>query len=162
MVEWNVKLGLGEDAGRKAGERMEQAERVIGGRAWASAGDGRLGPCEWIRSSGGELVKVDCGGHDRDHTIVGRQPLVWDVAGALVEWRLKGNRARVVTTEALGSGSVALGVLEGMRIAYAALRMGQCRVCGEAAGDAREQERLRAAEAAYRREISRRLSTPSP
>ena len=51
-------------------------------------GDGRLAPHEWIREPSGNFRKVDAGGHDCDHTWVGRQPIAWDLAGAEVEWGL--------------------------------------------------------------------------
>src|SRR5437870_2593848 len=51
-------------------------------------GDGHLAPHEWVRDSNGHIFKTDCCGHDADHTLVGRQSVFWDVAGALNEWQL--------------------------------------------------------------------------
>lgn len=60
----------------------------IGSAPQPCYGDGRLAPHEWIREPNGLIRKVDAGGHDCDHTWVGRQPIVWDLVGAEVEWGL--------------------------------------------------------------------------
>ena len=52
-----------------------------------SYGDGRMAPHEFLLSSG-KLLKTDVWGHDSDHTIVGPQPLLWDIAGTIIEWNL--------------------------------------------------------------------------
>ncbi len=72
------------------------AEQVIGEVGTASQpcyGDGRLAPHEWIREPSGTIRKIDSGRHDRDHTWVGPQPIVWDLVGAEVEWGLDPMRA---------------------------------------------------------------------
>lgn len=48
-------------------------------------GDGRLAPHEWLFREG-RPIKTDVWGHDSDHTIIGRQPILWDIAGAIIEW----------------------------------------------------------------------------
>jgi hypothetical protein len=70
-------------------------------------GDGRVAPHEFIWSNE-RLVKADVWGHENDHTIVGGQPILWDVAGAVVEWNvtdlpkfLSAFRTIRVTTEQL-------------------------------------------------------------
>jgi hypothetical protein len=66
----------------------ERALAKVGSEPQPCYGDGRLAPHEWIREPDGTVRKVDAGGHDCDHTWVGRQPIAWDLAGAEVEWSL--------------------------------------------------------------------------
>src|SRR5690606_5264786 len=70
-------------------ERMtEHVLEQVGSAPQSCYGDGRLAPHEWIREPTGAIRKIDVGGHDRDHTWVGPQPIVWDLVGAEVEWGL--------------------------------------------------------------------------
>ncbi|HEY2924848.1 MAG TPA: hypothetical protein VGJ98_07755, partial [Candidatus Eisenbacteria bacterium] len=52
------------------------------------SGDGHLAPHEWIATREGRVLKTDAGGHDLDPTWTGRQPVLWDLAGAVLEWDL--------------------------------------------------------------------------
>jgi hypothetical protein len=47
--------------------------------------DGRLQAHEWLRLTGGRLIKADALDHHRGHDLVGAQDIAWDQAGALVE-----------------------------------------------------------------------------
>jgi len=71
----------------------EQVLDQVGAAPQPCYGDGRLAAHEWIRQSNGVIRKVDLGGHDRDHTWVGPQPVIWDLVGAEVEWDLDPTRA---------------------------------------------------------------------
>lgn len=71
----------------------EQVLDEVGAAPQPCYGDGRLAPHEWIRQSNGVIRKVDLGGHDRDHTWVGPQSVIWDLVGAEVEWDLDPTRA---------------------------------------------------------------------
>jgi hypothetical protein len=50
--------------------------------------DARLDPHEWIESPSADLYKVDAIDHGDDHSFPGPCDSAWDVAGAIVEWRL--------------------------------------------------------------------------
>jgi hypothetical protein len=96
-------------------------------------GDGRLAPHEWRRATDRRLLKTDCTGHELDHTIVGRQPIFWDLAGAIVEWA----GGSTSTAEAIQRAYLAGGgrpsnrpVLRFYRTAYAAFRLGMCAMWG--------------------------------
>lgn len=110
-----------------------------------SAGDYRLAPWEW-RLAGGEIVKVGRIAPTLDHTVVGRQPLAWDVAGAMVEWGLDDPAGLPTVTN-----------LRFYRAAYAAFRMGQCLIF---AGSDAEGTRLGREAAFYRRALERVLVIP--
>ena len=49
--------------------------------------DGRLHPWEW-RRDGGAILKLDGIDHSCGHDLVGAQDILWDVAGACVEFHL--------------------------------------------------------------------------
>ncbi|HWG83910.1 MAG TPA: hypothetical protein VNT60_00405, partial [Deinococcales bacterium] len=95
-------------------------------------GDGRLDPCEWVRTGDGRLLKTDAAGHDHDHTVVGPQPLAWDLAGALVEWE---DRAAVQDGFTTSGGHVpARPLLDFYEAAYCAFRLGLAHMSAFAAG----------------------------
>ncbi|CAA9380711.1 MAG: hypothetical protein AVDCRST_MAG64-626, partial [uncultured Phycisphaerae bacterium] len=125
-------------------------------------GDGRLAPHEWLRTSDGRLLKTDCVGHDADHTLVGRQPVAWDVAGAMVEWGLDESSARPLLDgfRAAGGRVAPLPALSIYVAAYAAFRVGMCSMCAAMCGhDPAEQARLRTAEESYKGQLTAALST---
>jgi hypothetical protein len=99
------------------------------------------------------LWKLDGAGHTWDHTVVGAQPLAWDVAGALVEWGPAAPAARslLAAYRAAGGDPLPAATLAFYRLAYAAFRAGQCDLCAQMSGhDAAEQARLRQARDRYR------------
>jgi hypothetical protein len=50
--------------------------------------DGRVMPHKWLVADDGGIVKTDFRGHGQDHTLIGPQPVDWDMAGLAVEWSL--------------------------------------------------------------------------
>ena len=88
-------------------------------------GDGRLAPHEWF-VSGGRLQKADVWGHDFDHTLVGAQSILWDVAGAQIEWLASG----VATSQPVATPIELSFYLS----AYIAFRIGMCSLAGDGDG----------------------------
>lgn len=125
---WNSWESLGDEAAKRSRELSDVAARVVADQPTCSYGDGRLGPQEWIRTPTGSLQKVDCAGHDCDHTMVGRQPLMWDVAGAVIEWQLDGMRAAQLVNAI--APRVAADLVRFYCAAYAAFRVGMAAMCG--------------------------------
>jgi hypothetical protein len=126
---------------------------------WPAYGDGRLAPEEWIRSIDGRLIKVDCAGHSTDHTVIGRQPLIWDLAGATVEWRLDSETVRPLLSAFADAGGElpTPGTLAFYCAAYAAFRLGQCAICA-GMSDPSEQRRLLRAGDFYESQLFRILA----
>lgn len=155
MLYWNAWESLGE----AAAERTLRWNRSVPARRRPAYGDGRMGPEEWIRWTDGRLIKVDCTGHSSDHTAVGRQPLVWDLAGAMVEWRLDQETARPLLNAFVDAGGEppASETLAFYRAAYAAFRLGQCAICA-GASDPNERRRLHRAGDSYKAQLARILS----
>jgi hypothetical protein len=172
MLYWNTWESLGEEAAARTRHWSEKVA-ALQPDASPSYGDGHLAPHEWLRTPSGQLLKGDCAGHETDHTIVGRQPLAWDIVGAMVEWGLDEAGARplleVLECDSLLSRAAVprrqqavalhtIDVLTFYRMAYAAFRVGQCTLCaGMNAPDPEEPPRLGRAAAFYRDQLARLL-----
>jgi hypothetical protein len=160
MVSTNVHEALGEAAASRLRQVFLSGVREAAGRAPRAYGDGHLAPHEWLRIQGGELCKVDCVGHDTDHTIVGRQSVAWDIAGAACEWKLGVPALEVLLDayRAAGGEYVPLSVISAYRLAYAAFRAGQCHLSATlGAVDAHDRAGLHRAFSAYCTELCRAL-----
>lgn len=161
MVWANVEEALGEAQLAQAHPWADVAAEALAWRPWPTYGDGHLAPHEWLRTSTGQVLKVDAVGHDVDHTVIGPQPVLWDLAGALVEWALEGTAAAALIDAArgrLGEGEIPAGALRFYRLAYAAFRMGQCGLCAQTLERSpSERARLRCAQAYYRADVIRQL-----
>lgn len=149
MMRHNMEKALGSAAAKRIDRTILNLDELA---SCPSYGDGRLSPHEWILTSQNQLLKTDAGGHDVDHTLVGRQPVLWDVAGAIVEWQLSP-----------AGSDLLLGTLDqaGLRFSQAALRfyclayssfcLGLTSLCAASVGDeSAEKLRLQRAAAFYR------------
>lgn len=170
MLYWNTREALGEKAAARARAAFESLDPDC--LPPLAYGDGRLAPHEWRlaedaasgrapSSPGLALLKTDATGHDLDHTVVGRQSVAWDAAGAVVEWGMDAPcvAALLAALEAACGCRLSSEVLAGYRAAYAAFRIGQCALAQASADDPEEAARLRRAGAAYRRELGRLLGS---
>ncbi len=127
MLYWNTWELLGEELAEKTHQWI-QIDAPL-----RRYGDGRLDPHEWLQTPDGRIIKTDCAGHDLDHTAVGRQSMLWDVAGALVEW---GSNADLVSAAEQVSGEqFDPNSLRFYQAAYAAFRGGMCAVCAQSSDD---------------------------
>lgn len=155
MSYWNVRESLGEAVAERTREWIGAVAEPPG----PTYGDGRLGPEEWLRGPGGRLVKVDCVGHRTDHTLIGAQPVAWDLAGAIVEWGLEGEAARALLKAFVAAGGEPppASVLRFYCLAYAAFRLGQCAMCMRPA-DPKERRRLERAVRFYGARLLRALA----
>jgi hypothetical protein len=137
MLCWNVHEGFGEEMARRVRRWTEGIDLSPDAK---SSGDCRMAPHEWRRLADGRIVKTSRRRGSWDHTVIGRQPVSWDVAGAIVEWDID---------EALA------GELSFYTAAYAAFQMGMCSLC--AAADLSEKERLEGAANYYRGHLLKSL-----
>jgi hypothetical protein len=55
--------------------------------------DGRMQPHEWMLTQDGQILKTDSGSHGDDHFFPGATDIAWDLAGAIVEWRMTAAQA---------------------------------------------------------------------
>jgi hypothetical protein len=157
MLYWNAKETLGEEAAERAAGLAEPARNAYLDLAY---GDGRPAPHEWVRTSAGKIVKTDCTGHATDHTLVGRQSVLWDLAGAIVEWDLQGTQIESLTRPLVEANvSVDPAALQFYHAAYAAFRMGLTSLSATQAGDdPEEKQRLLTASEHYKQKLTHLLA----
>jgi hypothetical protein len=151
MLYANTKEALGEDLA----ETTRALARAVAPRAVIlTYGDGRLAPHEWVRTPEGRLLKTDCTGHSSDHTIVGWQSVLWDVAGAIIEWEVKVESLGLITEPLVRRGvSVSSEELRFYCACYAAFRMGMMMFGASQENDDGERKRLLKAGANYREKL---------
>jgi hypothetical protein len=149
MLYVNTKESLGESLAERT---RCWVERIQASKSIATYGDGRLAPHEWVRTRSGAILKTDPAGHALDHTLVGKQPLLWDVAGLLVEWDLDREVAASLLCSLSTAGiPVPADELIFYEMSYAAFRMGVLTLCaGEVQPGTDEQDRLAGASARHR------------
>jgi len=108
--------------------------------------DGRMQPHEWIAGPDGRTRKVDGVAHGDDHFHPGPTDIAWDLAGAIVEWRMpEGARERLLERYRAVSGDAIEKRLPAWLTAYAAFRSAWSRLGAGATGDDEESDRLAAA-----------------
>jgi hypothetical protein len=156
MVVQNICEAFGQEAADKAEAQSHLAEPH---EACLGYGDGHLAPHEWIRTPAGRLLKTDSFGHTHDHTVVGEQSLLWDVAGAVIEWSFTLRQKQLLLEQIRqAGGSIRCDALPYYEMAYAAFRLGQFSMClGLEASDSAELPRLERAVRCFRAHLAARL-----
>ena len=129
MTRRNVALALGEEAAlqlqRWDVEPMQSRVRRV-------RTDNKLDRHEWLRTTGGGLIKTDALDHHQGHDLIGCQDPAWDLAGAIVEFDLGEDEARrLIAASGLPADA---GLLDFYRVAYPAFRLGRQVLATEMAG----------------------------
>lgn len=153
MLRWNAAEILGAEAATCVSDLVASVADHCRNLVAPRYGDGRLAPHEFVRAHDGSLIKTDVGGHDCDHTVIGTQPMLWDIAGAIVEWALDGSRSAALC-ERLGL-AITEPSLRFYRAAYSAFRAGMFWI---SPGDEFEKTRSAAAIDFYRAALQRAIS----
>ncbi|KYG10497.1 hypothetical protein BE21_11660 [Sorangium cellulosum] len=121
--------------------------------------DGKMDPHEWLGSASGELFKVDAAGHGDDHFLPGPTDIAWDLAGAIVEWRMAPEARRAFLDRyRRRSGDDPERRLPAYLLAYALLRLGYAAMAAASLPDEDEARRLAAARHRYRSALLGRLA----
>jgi hypothetical protein len=155
IAYWNTYKGLGERQAEQVELLMRQFDDPVGVPRY---GDGRVAPHEWVLE-GDTLWKTDSGGHDMDHTAIGAQSFLWDVAGIIVEWHLPPARMHCFLGELAQHGLRFTPIeLEAHLLGYLAFRLGMMRMAAEQTGNTAEVERRRHAAAWYQQLLEERLN----
>jgi len=116
MLRWNWQVEFGEELSIK--ETQLRAERV-------AVCDARMMPHDWLCTTGGTLLKLDAGIHGDDHFFPGPCDVAWDVAGAIVEWEMRGEeRDRFIREYEARSGDAIAKRLAPYLLAYSTFRLG--------------------------------------
>jgi len=113
--------------------------------------DGRMQPHEWLLMKDGQMLKTDSGSNGDDHFFPGPTDIAWDLAGAIVEWRMNGEQAReFLDLYRRKSGDNANGRVDSFIRAYAAFRAAYCMMAANALYGSEEQSRFDRAAAGYK------------
>jgi len=113
--------------------------------------DGRMQPHEWLLMKDGQMLKTDSGSHGDDHFFPGPTDIAWDLASAIVEWRMNGEQAReFLDFYRRTSGDNANGRVDSFIRAYAAFRAAYCMMAANALYGSEEQSRFDRAAAGYK------------
>jgi len=122
MILLNLNEALGEGFAVGARAFVQSAPPDI---HLPTYGDGRMAPHEWIRTEKGNVLKTDCWGHAFDHTCVGCQSVLWDVAGAILEWRMNHEQLSVFMKQLSDGGLFFVReTLTFYLLGYASFRLG--------------------------------------
>jgi hypothetical protein len=156
MLYWNTKEVLGDAMAARTSVFTDEARQSITPLSYS---DGHLMPHEWIRTGDGAILKVDGEGHNADHTLIGRQSILWDVAGAFVEWELNDTNA-VPLLMVMEQNNVRIepDALIFYQQAYAAFRLGLLSLGIGQTSDVEERRRLRSARNFYLDKLARLIS----
>jgi hypothetical protein len=112
--------------------------------------DGRMHPHEWLHTSDSQFLKSDCGSHGDDHFYPGPTDIAWDLAGAIVEWRMSPPQIRFfLEAYRRSSGDDAGPRIDDFVAAYAVFRRAYCLMAANAMHGSEEQARLERAAARY-------------
>lgn len=113
--------------------------------------DGRMAPHEWLLQSSGRMLKTDSGTHGDDHFFPGVTDIAWDLAGAIIEWKMD-HRAEETFLEMYrkaSSDDATPRVREFIK-AYTVFRCAYCLMAANAMQGTGEQARLEQAADGYR------------
>ncbi len=113
--------------------------------------DGRMQPHEWLVTNEGRLLKTDSGSHGDDHFFPGPTDIAWDLAGAIVEWRMNEQQVReFIDLYRCASGDDPSARIDGFIRAYAVFRSAYCLMAANAMRGSDEEARLQRAAAEYK------------
>jgi len=123
--------------------------------------DSRMAPHAWLRDAEGKILKTNGSVHGDDHFFPGPCDIAWDLAGAIVEWEM----GECVANHLLGrflqlSGDDARPRIPAFVTAYAAFRMGYCKMAAEAMRGTGEEPLLRRDYLRYREVLVHSRAVP--
>ncbi len=129
--------------------RVRPADLALGGTG------ADLAPHTFVQSADGRISRPWPLGQLR-HAHAGDASLAWDVAGAIVEWRMTPDARDALLRSIADRGAiVSPPAIDLLRVAYAAFKLGEMTL--SARDDPEEADRAIRAAAAYRHEIARAM-----
>jgi hypothetical protein len=133
MLHTNVHAAFGRELPR--GFALDVARPVLA--------DARMHAFEWIHAKNGALVKADGVSHGDDALFPGPTDIAWDLAGAMVEWRMPASAAdRLLRRYTQRSGDDARARAASYTTAYAVHRFALSTMASAAARDEIERARF--------------------
>lgn len=125
--------------------------------------DACMQPHEWLLLKDGRMLKTDSGSHGDDHFFPGPTDIAWDLAGAIIEWRMDAEQTReFLELYRRASGDDAHARIDSFIKAYTVFRAAYCMMAANAMNGTDEQARLDQAAESYRallmNDVSRGMS----
>jgi len=121
--------------------------------------DARMMPCEWVRAADGRLLKVDAASHGDDHFYPGPTDIAWDIAGAIIEWKLDRGASDLLIAEYQRiSGDSIKRRLPAYLLAYCAFRLGFTLSAARSVSEAKEIGRFQREAEGYQARLATLLS----
>jgi hypothetical protein len=112
--------------------------------------DGHMDPHEWLLTPEGQMLKTDSGAHGDDHFFPGPTDMAWDLAGAIVEWRMNQQQAAAfLEMYRRASGDDARSRIADYITAYTVFRCAYSMMAANALEGTPEEQRLDRAAADY-------------
>jgi uncharacterized protein YutD len=109
-----------------------------------------MAPHEWLLTSAGQMLKTDSGSHGDDHFFPGVTDIAWDLAGAIVEWKMEQDQAKIfLEMYHQASGDNAVPRIAEFIKAYSVFRCAYCMMATNAMQGTEEQCRLERVAADY-------------
>lgn len=157
MVEVNAGEALG------AGVPVPGAVRAEFNGRPAVAVDGRMLPHEWLQS-GPKLLKTDAADHCADHFFPGGADILWDIAGAAIEFQLSAPERDFLLERyrAVSGDCPSRDLLHFYEVAYLAFRLGYSNLAAHATAGSADHERFKILEASYRRMMALKFNVEAP
>ena len=148
MARHNTAEAMGEEWARRS-DRSTAGLEAHEPRLRRVETDNRLHAWEWLAMPDGRLLKTDALDHHAAHDLVGCQDVAWDVAGALVELGLEGERGTLFAAVEREAGvHCAPGLVALLTPCYLAFQLGACAMAAQVAAPD-EAARLAAAGERY-------------
>ena len=152
LIRVNSLKGLGLDCSEFIA-RWEPCRETINGLQLTLL-DGRPQPHEWMVVAGEQdstALKTDSADHFSDHTLVGEQSILWDLAGAWEEWEMTTTQglSLLSTWERRTGDRQARRLIDFYRAAYLAFRLGATFYAIESAAEAEVRSGLEAQRSSY-------------
>jgi hypothetical protein len=122
--------------------------------------DGRMQPYEWFLTREDRMMKTDSGSHGDDHFFPGATDIAWDLAGAIVEWRMNPRQSETfLEMYRHASGDDARARVADYVTAYTVFRCAYCMMAASAMSGSEEAQRLEQTAQMMRRVLSEARSS---
>jgi len=120
--------------------------------------DCRMQPHKWIRTGAGTIVKVDGAADGQGHFLPGATDVLWDLAGAIVEWNMNPDAQQYLLAQfQRRHRRVSKEKLAYFILAYSIFRLSYCKMAHSSTQTVAEKKRLRTAALYYGRMVDRTL-----
>lgn len=118
--------------------------------------DARMVPHEWLQDENGKIWKTDAVSHGDNHFYPGPTDIAWDLAGAIMEWRMdEAAESRFLEQYRSRSGDDARSRLNAYKLAYCIFQMSYARMAATSLAGTEESVRFHRDEARYRNRLVR-------